>query len=175
MFGEKGLVHVYTGDGKGKTTSSLGLAMRASGQGAKVEIIQFMKGWDHYGELATVKLLPGVTLTQTGRADYVYRGKETREDYSEARRGLDLAKDVIASGRCDMLILDEINVALDYKLIPLDEVVSLVKSKPKDLELILTGRYARPEIIELADLVTEMREVRHPFQRGVTARKGVEY
>lgn len=175
MFGEKGLVHVYTGDGKGKTTSSLGLAMRASGQGARVEIIQFMKGWDHYGELASVKLLPGVNLTQTGRPDYVYRGKETTEDYSEARRGLDLAREIVNSGRCDMLILDEINVALDYKLIPLDEVIDLIKSKPEDMELILTGRYAVSGVTELADLVTEMCEIKHPFKKGIKARKGVEY
>ena len=173
MFGNKGLVQIYTGNGKGKTTAALGLALRASGQGAKVVIIQFMKGWEHYGELKSAGALPGVTLIQTGRPDYVYRGQETDKDYSEAARGLELAKQYIAE--CDMLILDEINVALDYDLLRLNDVIELVKSKPQHVELILTGRAADESLTELADLVTEMKEIKHPYQKGIEARRGVEF
>lgn len=175
MFGEKGLTQIYTGDGKGKTTAALGLALRAAGQGARVVIIQFMKGWSHYGEIRSVALIPNITLVQTGRPDYVYRGKEEPEDYNEASLGLKLAREFAASGKCDMLILDEINVALDYGLVSLDSVVHLVMEKPEGLELVMTGRYANQRLIELADLVTEMREIKHPYRDGVTARRGVEY
>ena len=175
MFGEKGLVQIYTGNGKGKTTAALGLALRACGQGAKAVIIQFMKGWDHYGELTSAKLIPNLTLIQTGRPDYVYKGRETQKDYEEAERGLRLAREYAASGECDLLILDEINVALDYGLVRLEDVVSFAKSKPENLELVLTGRGAAPELTELADLVTEMREIKHPYQKGVASRRGVEY
>ena len=173
MFGNKGLVQIYTGNGKGKTTAALGLALRASGQGAKVVIIQFMKGWEHYGELKAAEALPGVTLIQTGRPDYVYRGQETEKDYSEAARGLELAQKY--AKECDLLILDEINVALDYDLIRLNDVEDLVRSKPESLELVLTGRNADESLLELADLVTEMREMKHPYQKGIEARRGVEF
>ena len=174
MFGEQGLVQIYTGDGKGKTTAALGLALRACGQGARVAVVQFMKGWDHYGELNSVQLLPKVTLVQTGRPDYVYRGKEIQKDYDEAEHGLAEARRFAADG-VDLLVLDEINVALDYGLLKLEDVMALVKSKPRDMELVLTGRNAAKELLELADLVTEMREVKHPYQKGVKARRGVEY
>lgn len=175
MFGEKGCVQVYTGDGKGKTTAALGLAMRACGHGARVVIIQFMKGWEFYGELEAVKLLPQVTIIQTGRPDYVYRGQETEEDYAEARRGLRAALDLIEKNGCDMLILDEVNVALAFGLIPLDELVSLIKKRPECMELVLTGRGAHERVLELADLITEMREIKHPYQEGICSRKAVEY
>lgn len=175
MFGEKGCVQVYTGDGKGKTTAALGLAMRACGHGARVVIIQFMKGWEFYGELEAVKLLPQVTIIQTGRPDYVYRGQETEEDYAEARRGLRAALDLIEKNGCDMLILDEVNVALAFGLISLDELVSLIKKRPECMELVLTGRGAHERVLELADLITEMREIKHPYQEGICSRKAVEY
>ena len=175
MFGEKGLVHIYTGKGKGKTTSSLGLAMRAWGHGANVTVIQFMKGWKEYGELITASKLEGLKMVQTGRADYVYRGKEQPEDYDEAERGMETALRVMSSGKCDMLILDEINVAIDYGLVALESIIELVKNKPSGMELILTGRDAHKDLIELADLVTEMHEVKHPYNDGITARKGVEF
>lgn len=175
MFGEKGLVHIYTGNGKGKTTSSLGLAMRALGHGAHVTVIQFMKGWKDYGELITASKLEGFEMIQTGRPDYVYKGKEQPEDYEEAERGIETALRVMSSGKCDMLILDEINVALEYGLVTLDSVMELVKNKPFGMELVLTGRGAHRDLIELADLVTEMQEVKHPFKEGITARKGVEF
>ena len=175
MFGEKGLVHIYTGNGKGKTTSSLGLAMRALGHGANVTVIQFMKGWKEYGELITASKLEGLEMVQTGRADYVYRGNEQPEDYDEAERGMETALRVMSSGKCDMLILDEINVAIDYGLVALESIIELVKNKPSGMELILTGRDAHKDLIELADLVTEMHEVKHPYNDGITARKGVEF
>ena len=175
MFGEKGLVHIYTGNGKGKTTSSLGLAMRALGHGANVTVIQFMKGWKEYGELITASKLEGLEMVQTGRADYVYRGKEQPEDYDEAERGMETALRVMSSGKCDMLILDEINVAIEYGLLPLELLIELVKNKPFGMELVLTGRDAKKELIELADLVTEMKEVKHPYNDGTTARRGVEF
>lgn len=174
MFGERGLVQIYTGDGKGKTTAALGLALRASGQGAKVAVVQFMKGWDLYGELKSVRLLPNVTLVQTGRPDYVHRGRELPKDYDEAERGLAEARRFAAAG-VDLLILDEINVALDYKLLKTADVVAFVKAKPEQMELVLTGRAAAQELLGLADLITEMREVKHPYQKGVRARRGVEY
>lgn len=175
MFGEKGCVQIYTGDGKGKTTAALGLALRASGHGARVMIIQFMKGWKFYGELEAVKKLPLITIVQTGRPDYVYRGRETEEDFAEARRGLNTAATLITEESCDMLILDEINVALDFGLIAIDDVIELIKKKPERMELVLTGRAADERLFEYADLITEMREIKHPYQKGLGARKAIEY
>lgn len=175
MLGHDGLIQIYTGNGKGKTTAALGLVLRACGQGAKIAVIQFMKGWEHYGELSAVKLLPNVTLVQTGRPDYVYRGKEEQQDFEEAKRGLALASEFVSSGEYDLLILDEINVALDYKLIPLCDVLTLLDSKPNSLEIVLTGRSAPKELTEKADLVTEMKEIKHPYQKGLQGRRGIEY
>lgn len=175
MFGERGCVHVYTGDGKGKTTAALGLAMRACGHGARVVMIQFMKGWEFYGELEAVKLLPRMTIIQTGRADFVYPGQETEEDYAEARRGLEAARDLMEKDGCDMLILDEINVALAFGLISPEELVSLIGKRPEGMELVLTGRGADERVLALADLITEMREIKHPYQEGISSRKAVEY
>lgn len=175
MFGEKGCVQIYTGDGKGKTTAALGLAMRACGHGARVVMIQFMKGWEFYGELEAVKLLPQMTIIQTGRPDFVYRGQETEEDYAEARRGLLTALDLIENNGCDMLILDEVNVALDFGLISPEELIGLINKKPEGMELILTGRGADERILGLADLITEMREIKHPYKKGICSRKAVEY
>lgn len=175
MLGEKGCVQIYTGDGKGKTTAALGLALRASGHGARVMIIQFMKAWEFYGELEAVKNIPLITIVQTGRPDYVYRGYETEEDFSEARRGVEAAAEIIAEGRCDLLILDEINVALDFGLISIDDVTGLIKKKPEDMELVLTGRAADERLFQYAGLITEMREIRHPYQKGLRSRKAIDY
>ncbi len=138
-------------------------------------MIQFMKGWKEYGELITASKLEGLKIIQTGRPDYVYRGKEQPEDYDEAERGMETALRVMSSGKCDMLILDEINVAIEYGLLPLELLIELVKNKPFGMELVLTGRDAKKELIELADLVTEMKEVKHPYNDGTTARRGVEF
>jgi cob(I)alamin adenosyltransferase len=172
---EPGLIQVYTGDGKGKTTAALGLALRAAGQGLQVVVIQFMKGWPHYGELASVQLLPNVTLHQYGRPDFVDRQKPQPEDARLAGEALQHARQIINSGEADLVILDEVNVALDYGLIELSDLLPLLEAKPEHVELVLTGRKAHPEVMKRADLVTEMLDIKHPFDAGVTGRQGIEY
>ncbi|MBM4307836.1 MAG: cob(I)yrinic acid a,c-diamide adenosyltransferase [Deltaproteobacteria bacterium] len=172
---EKGLVQVYTGNGKGKTTASLGLALRAAGHGFKVFVIQFMKGNIQYGELESAKKLsPHLTIRQMGRETFVSKTNPDPVDIEWAQKGFALAKEVIASGDYDIVILDEINVAVDYGLIPLSDLLQLIDSKPATVELILTGRNAKPEIIEKADLVTEMVERKHYYKKGVKSREGIE-
>jgi len=175
MFLEKGLIQVYTGPGKGKTTAALGLALRAAGQDMKVYIIQFMKGWPHYGELISVEKLPNITLRQFGRPDFVNKGNPDPEDVEQAHQALDHARQILTSGDYDVVVLDEINVALDYNLIELGEVLTLIESKPEKVELVLTGRGAHPEIVKRADLVTEMLDIKHPFNEGAKGRRGIEY
>jgi cob(I)alamin adenosyltransferase len=172
---QKGLIHVYTGLGKGKTTAALGQAMRAAGQGLKVYIIQFMKGWPYYGELETVDKPDNVTIKQFGRPDYVDKGHPDPIDVRMAQEALDHSREIVKSEQYELVILDEINVALEWKLIQLQDVLSLLDEKPEGVELILTGRYARPEVIARADLVTEMREIKHPYQRGLISRRGIDY
>jgi len=172
---EKGLVQVYTGDGKGKTTAAFGLALRAIGRGLKVYIIQFIKGGFDYGELYVVDKLPNITLKAFGRGRFVTELPPPEEDVKLAEEALELAEKVVKSGEHDVVILDEINVALHLKLISLERVLELIKNKPEHVELILTGRYAPKEIIDVADLVTEMREVKHPYRSGYQARKGIEF
>ncbi len=173
---EQGLIQVYTGNGKGKTTASLGQALRAIGHGLKVYMIQFMKGWKGYGELqAAKKLYPNLVIEQFGRIGHVSKEKPEKIDFENAKKALLKAKEIMLSGEWDILILDEINIALDFGLIKLDEVLELIKSKPKNVELILTGRNAPKEIIDIADLVSEVVEVKHPYQKNVKARMGIEY
>jgi cob(I)alamin adenosyltransferase len=172
---KKGLVHVYTGLGKGKTTAALGQALRAAGQGLKVYIVQFMKGWPYYGELGTVDKPANVTIKQFGRPDYVNKRNPDPVDIRLAEKALAYSRELITSGEYDLVILDEINVALEWKLIQLDDVLQLLDEKPDDVELILTGRYAHPEVLARADLVTEMREIKHPYQRGLISRRGIDY
>ncbi len=175
MDSEKGLIQVYTGHGKGKTTAALGQAMRAAGQGWRVYIIQFMKGWPYYGELDTVGHHPNITLKQFGRPDYVDKDKPEEVDIRMAQEALQHGRDVVISGEYSLVILDEINVALEWKLIALEDVLSLLDQKPENVGLILTGRYAHPEVIARADLVTEMREIKHPYQKGIISRRGIEF
>jgi len=172
----QGYVHIYTGNGKGKTTSSLGLALRAAGHKKKVLIIQFMKGNIEYGELNGVKMLaPYVTLHQFGRESFVSKENPDKIDIEFAQRGLKFAEERIYSDKFDIIILDEINVAVDFKLIAVDSVMELIKNKPERLELILTGRYAHEKLIDAADLVTEMKEIKHYYYRKIQGRKGIEY
>ena len=169
-----GMVQVYTGDGKGKTTAALGLAMRATGKGYTVYMIQFMKGDINYGELASAEKLEGLTIKQMGRPSFVDRKDPDPVDIQMAQEALEIAKEIMDAGEYDILILDEVNCAVDWGLVEVEKVVDLIKGKPDDLELVLTGRYAPQELIDLADLVTEMKEVKHPFQKGGKARDGIE-
>ncbi len=171
-----GFIHCYTGNGKGKTTSALGLALRAAGHKKKVLIIQFMKGNINYGELSGVKMLsPFVTLKQFGRESFVSKENPDKIDIDFAIKGLDYAHSAIKSNKYNIIILDELNVALDFKLIDLEKTIEIIKNKPEDLELIITGRYAPKEIIEIADLVTEMREIKHYYYNKILGREGIEY
>ncbi len=172
---EKGLIQVYTGNGKGKTTAALGLALRAVGRGFKVLIIQFMKGNIECGEIESArKLLPNLTIKQMGRGTFVSKSRPDPVDVRQAQKGFSLAKKAVENKEFDIVILDEINVAIDYGLIPLSDLLQLIDSKPENVELILTGRNAKPEIIDKADLVTEMVDRKHYYDNGVPARKGIE-
>jgi cob(I)alamin adenosyltransferase len=171
----RGLVIVITGNGKGKTTSAFGQALRAVGQGCKVLIVQFMKGRD-YGEfVAAEKYLPRLTIRRFGLDSFVMRDKPAPVDIELARQGFEFAENAVASGRYNMVILDEINVAVDFKLIELRDVIDLIINKPPALDLILTGRYAAKELIKLADTVSEVKEIKHHYQAGIKDRAGIEY
>jgi len=170
-----GLVIVITGDGKGKTTSAFGQALRAIGQGYKVLVVQFMKG-RKYGEFKAAKEhLPNLTVRLSGLDSFVMRDNPAPIDIELAQKGFVYARKAIESGKYDMIILDEINVALDFKLIDLKEVMEVIRSKPAGVDLILTGRYAPPQIIKLADTVSEIKEVKHHYAAGIKDRAGIEY
>ena len=171
----RGTIQVYTGNGKGKTTASLGLAVRALGHGQKVLMIQFMKGSERYGEIKFAGRTPGLTILQCGRKRHVRKGRVQPEDRRLAKAGLEKARRIILGKRCDLVVLDEVNVALDYRLLEVDDVLELLKSKPREVEVVLTGRCAPKEIIEMADLVSEMKEVKHHYRKGIKARMGVEF
>src|SRR5208283_618015 len=172
---DRGLVMVITGNGKGKTTAAFGQALRAIGQNYNVFVLQFMKG-RKYGEfIAAEKYLPRLTIRMSGLDSFVMRDNPAAIDIELAEKGLDIARKAIMSGKYDMVILDEINVALDFKLINLKEVIDLIKNKPPALNLILTGRYAPEGIIKLADTVSEVKEIKHHYDAGVKDRAGIEY
>jgi cob(I)alamin adenosyltransferase len=171
-----GLVIVHTGNGKGKTTAALGLALRAVGQGLKVSMIQFIKGSWKYGELRAPEFLPGFEIHPMGRGFVDLGSKQPHpEDVALARETFDAAREKVLSGAYDMVILDEANYAVAYGLLDVESVLGLIREKPPQVHLVLTGRDARPEVIEAADLVTEMREVKHAFRKGVKAQKGIEF
>lgn len=172
---KQGLVMVITGNGKGKTTSAFGQALRALGHGYRVCIIQFMKG-RKYGEiLAAEKYLPDLTIIQSGFDSFVMRGNPAPVDVDMARQGMEKAREVIQSGEYNMVILDEINVAVDFHLIPEEKVIKLIREKPPEMDIILTGRYAPERIKELADMVSEIVEVKHHYNAGVKGRAGIEF
>ncbi|MCQ9207361.1 MAG: cob(I)yrinic acid a,c-diamide adenosyltransferase [Omnitrophica bacterium] len=170
---KKGLVQVYTGNGKGKTTAAFGLALRATGAGLKVYILQFIKG-RFYSELAAFKRIKGLKIVQSGRGCFI-RKKPNQRDRDLAEKGLLKAEANIMSGIYDVVILDEVNVALHFELLNTEDIITLIKKKPKNVELVLTGRYCPQEILKQADLVTEMREIKHPYRKGIGARRGIEY
>jgi cob(I)alamin adenosyltransferase len=168
----KGYIQVYTGDGKGKTTAALGLALRAVGAGMKVFIAQFVKGCD-YSELESIKKLSEyITIKQYGREKFIYDVEN--EDIERARKGLNEVKEIIRNGEYDIVILDEANIAVNLKLFSPQELIEIISSKPEHMEIVITGRYADPLIIEKADLVTEMVEIKHYYKNGVKARNGIE-
>jgi cob(I)alamin adenosyltransferase len=171
---ERGCIQVYTGNGKGKTTAALGLALRAVGRGLKVCIFQFIKGGGRYGEhMAAEKLAPLLTIIQTGRPGWV-NTKDITEDRRTAQEALLQAKELLTSGEYDLFVCDEINGAVGFGLIDVEQVLELISVKPVKTELVLTGRNAHHLVIEAADLVTEMQEIKHYYKAGVPARTGIE-
>ncbi len=168
----KGYVQVYTGDGKGKTTAALGLALRASGAGFKVYIAQFVKGMK-YSELNSISNLQNITLKQYGRDCFIYKSPDD-EDIKAAQDGLAEVKEKMLSGEYQLIILDEANIATYYNLFSVDDLLDFIGDKPAEVELVITGRRADPKVIEIADLVTEMKEIKHYYQNGVEAREGIE-
>jgi len=170
---EKGYIHIYTGNGKGKTTAALGLAIRALGRNKRVCIIQFLKYSKDYGEY--LFLSPRITFLYFGLPHFVYPNDLKKEDIEIALSGIEKSKEIIFSNLYDLIILDEILILVLFKMIDEEEVLNLMKNKPEEVELVLTGRGATKRIIENADLVTEMREVKHYYQKGVKAREGIEF
>ena len=175
MIDEKtGTIQLYTGNGKGKTTAALGAALRAIGHGKKVAMVQFMKG-RLYGELSAAGHLEGFSIEQYGRDEFVDPENPERIDVEFAEKGWARALAAAASDPPSLLVLDEINVAVSFGLIPLESVLQFLKDRPDGMDLILTGRYAAQELIEIADTVTEMKEIKHHFNSGVQMRKGIEF
>lgn len=169
---EKGYVHVYTGNGKGKTTAALGLSLRAVCAGKKVFFGQFIKGMD-YSELESVNFLPNFRIEQFGRDCFIYNDP-TEADIKLAREGLEKCKEILKEGNYDVVVLDELNIAIYYNLFTSREAIEIIMERAPHVEVIITGRYAEENIIELADLVTEMKEIKHYYNNGVEARKGIE-
>ena len=169
----KGYVHVYTGDGKGKTTAALGLAMRAAGAGLKVFFTQFVKGQE-YSEINALKRFNDlIVVKQYGRGCFIVN-KPEEADVEAAQKGFEDLTRVVTSGDYPVVILDEINIAIHYNLLSIDDILTLIKTRPEHVEMIITGRNADAKIIDAADLVTEMREIKHYFKNGVAARVGIE-
>ncbi|MEE4353011.1 MAG: cob(I)yrinic acid a,c-diamide adenosyltransferase [Desulfatiglans sp.] len=169
----KGYTHVYTGDGKGKTTAALGLALRAAGAGLKVFIAQFVKGSEYSEHLALARFSESIIVKQYGRGFFLNR-KPDEEDIQTARKGLQELKDIMLFGGYDLVVLDEADVAAYYDLFSVDDLIDFIHSKPENIELVVTGRMADPRVIDAADLATEMKEIKHYFKRGVKAREGIE-
>ncbi|MBS6602814.1 MAG: cob(I)yrinic acid a,c-diamide adenosyltransferase [Brachyspira sp.] len=179
-WAKHGYIQVYTGNGKGKTTASLGLAMRALGRCWKVLIIMFMKGGDDYGELNSFRNLSpeiaeNLTIVQAGPDRIVYQKDKNETDAAEIKKGWELAKNAIQNDEYNLIILDEANIAIDMGFIDLQEMLQVLKNKPDEMEIVLTGRNARQEIIDIAHLVSEIKPVKHYWDTGISARKGIEY
>jgi cob(I)alamin adenosyltransferase len=169
----KGYIQVYTGNGKGKTTAAIGLSLRAAGAGLKVFIAQFIKMGEYSEIKALERFADKITLEQFGKGRFI-KGKPSLSDINNARKGLDKVKSILSSGKYDVVIMEEVNVAVKLGLLSPQDLLEVMVTKPANVELVLTGRDADPKIIEQADLVTEMREIKHYFQKGVAARIGIE-
>ena len=170
----KGYIQVYTGNGKGKTTAAMGLCLRAVGAGKNVFFAQFVKGQIYSEVKAINRFIPGITIKQYGQDCFIFR-KPTQVDIDLARNGLNEVGQIIASGKFNVIVLDEANIALYYNLFSVDELIKILKTKPEETEIIITGRYAPSALIEFADLVTEMKEIKHYYTTGVEAREGIEH
>lgn len=171
----RGLVQVFTGEGKGKTSAALGIVLRALGHGLRVYIAYFMKGDYPYGERNVLSKLPNVDFESFGGEGFVNPANVTLDEKEQAERALAAVREAMLSGGYDVVVLDEVNVAVAFELLELDKVVRLINDKPLNVELILTGRKADAEIIKLADLVTECLKIKHPYDKGIMARKGIDY
>ncbi len=169
----KGYVHVYTGNGKGKTTAALGLSMRAVCAGKRVFFGQFIKGLE-YSELKCTEFTDNLEIEQFGRGCFIEKAA-TEEDISAAVKGLERLKEILKSGSYDIVVMDELNIALYFKLFSVEEALAAIKGRAENVEVIITGRYAPEEIINIADLVTEMKEIKHYYNEGIEARKGIEF
>lgn len=169
---DKGYIHIYTGNGKGKTTAALGLSLRAICAGKKVFFGQFVKGMK-YSEVKAVEYLPNFQIEQFGRTCFIDKEPED-EDIECAREGLQKCSEILENGNYDLVVLDELTIGLFYKLFNIEDVLEMIKNKKKNIELVITGRYAPDELILVADLVTEMKEIKHYYTKGVEARKGIE-
>lgn len=169
-----GLIHIYTGNGKGKTTCALGLGLRAIGAGLKVHMIQFMKG-QPTSEINSIDGIPSFTVERFGRDSFIKKGALEKEDLEEAAKGLAAAEIASRSGEFDLVILDELCCAVDFGLVGIEAVLDLIARRNANCEIVLTGRNASAELIAVADLVTEMREIKHPYMQGIAARRGFDY
>lgn len=177
---ERGYIQIYTGNGKGKTTASLGLAMRALGRNWKVLVIMFTKGGSNYGELTSFRNLSpeiknNLTIKQAGLNRIIYAANKNEDDEKEIKKGWELAKKAILNNEYQLIILDEINIAIDLKILDIDEVIEVLKNKPKSMEIVLTGRNAHKKAVEIAHLVSRIEPVKHYWDTGVGARKGIEF
>lgn len=177
---QHGYIQVYTGDGKGKTTASLGLAMRALGRDWKVLIVMFTKGGNDYGELNSFrqlseKIADNLTIVQAGLDRVIYKSNECEKDHKKIKKGWNLVKKAVKNDEYQLIIMDEANIAIDMGILDVDEVVKVLKSKPDQMEIVLTGRNAHPKIVEIAHLVSRIEPVKHYWDKGVHARKGIEY
>ena len=172
----KGLILVFTGDGKGKTTAALGMALRATGHGLRVLVVQFIKGSRQYGELIAAQGLPLLEIVPMGKGFINLRAKEPLpEDKELAQKAWSFCQEKVGTGKYDLIILDEISYLVNCHLLPLEEVLALLRNKPPNLHLVLTGRQMPQAIIEVADLVTEMKKIKHPYDQGIAAQPGIEY
>ena len=172
---KKGLVQIFTGEGRGKTSAALGVALRALGHGLRVCIVVFMKGDYPYGEWEALSKLPNVNIARFGFRTFTDPAKVKPEEIEQAKQALAAAREAMLGGNYDLVVLDEVNIAVAWKLVELDEVVRLIGDKPPKVELILTGRQADARLVQLADLVTECLKIKHPYDKGIKARAGIDY